>query len=533
MTPRRIAALGLGALLALLFALTRFGADESARDTVQVELGFARSAGERARAFDENLLTALEHNYFNDELRRRLTRPVRRARIDNFWADTCEVRQIDFERFANWHASQNAATDAPLDSTNTPAKFTSSSTGHRIAGLLQSPASGVDLPAAAAYCRAAGGRLPWAEEGESLAAGRDRRLNPPLYAWGDEFDDAAWPYQDAHRNAAQPCGAHPRTDAANGAHDLAGNVMEWSRGRRDAHPLARRPGAHGAPAVRNHARALYALNSSWLEINARTRSHHLGFRCVYDRRPSEKLPWGARPETIAAGGGDYLLGVPGDLQLARVAVLLPQTQWKNARDLVRSANTERGGRRVAVTRCEITRAEYAEFLRDPLARRGFFANANEPKWIDYTPRDWPRQLTRPQLPVSGINWWAADAFARWAGGRLPRDTEWQLFAAGQSANRYPWGDQYQAAAATGDYAQPGVLQCGEAAGDRSANGINDLAGNLSEWTQSVTAERGDYAAWVQGGNWVLPGEPGARSVFGRAVPLNHQSATIGFRVVYD
>jgi len=75
--------------------------------------------------------------------------------------------------------------------------------------------------------------------------------------------------------------------------------------------------------------------------------------------------------------------------------------------------------------------------------------------------------------------------------------------------------------------------CGTAARDHSADGVYDLAGNVSEWTLSLTAEGGDYAAWVQGGNWLLPGRTTARSVFGRPVPLNHRSESIGFRVVYE
>ena len=133
-----------------------------------------------------------------------------------------------------------------------------------------------------------------------------------------------------------------------------------------------------------------------------------------------------------------------------------------------------------------------------------------------------------------MDWWAADAFARWAGGRLPRVEEWQLLAAGPEANPYPWGDDYQAGdAATGDQPHPGPHPCGATARDRNAGGVRDLAGNVSEWTLSVTAERGGYAAWVQGGNWLLPGKTTARSVFGRPVPLNHRSETIGFRVVYE
>ncbi len=520
MTPYRIAAYGLGAMVLVLLLLTRFGSHALDSDMVAVELGFEASRSARARAFDEALLGAMERGHFGDELRRRLDHPAHTAQLDGFHADTCEVRQMDFERFARWRRRNGT----PLAD---PGTVTSTSSGHRIAGLLTSPASGVNYAGAAAYCEAAGGRLPWAEEWEALAVGREGRL----YPWGDRFDDRAWPYQDAHRNASQPCGSHPAAATPEGVRDLAGNVMEWSSGRRAAHTRTPQPGAHGAPAVRAHNRALYALNAAWMNIEPHTRSHHLGFRCVYEQPPKMPLPWGAAPDTVAVAGGAYALGVPQDLRLARVAVLLPKAQQREARTLL---GGDRGTRRIKAGRCEVSRAEYRAFLRHPLVRLGLFANEHEPRGQDYTPQNWDRQLQQPALPVSGVNWWAADAFTRWAGGRLPRVEEWQLLAAGPEANPYPWGDRYEAGhAATGDQPQPGPHRCGAATHDRSPAGVNDLAGNVSEWTLSVTAERGDYAAWVQGGNWLLPGGATARTVFGRPVPLNHRSESIGFRVVYD
>ena len=288
----RLAALGLGVLVLLLLLLTLFGFRGLPGDTVVVELGFEASSSTRAQAFDEALVNALERGHFGAELRRRMDHPARSAHLDGFHADRCEVRQIDFERFARWHERSGAE--------SAPGALFSSSSGHRIAGLLQSPASGVNYVGAATYCAAAGGRLPWAGEWEALAVGRGGRL----YPWGDTFNDDAWPYQDAHRNASQPCGAHPAAATPEGVHDLAGNAMEWSRGRREA--AQPQPGAHGAPAVRATGRAIYALSAAWLPIDPETRSHHLGFRCVYAQPPAirhcrgvpRRNRWRCRPANI-------------------------------------------------------------------------------------------------------------------------------------------------------------------------------------------------------------------------------------------
>ena len=517
--PYHIAIFALGILLLLLLLLTQFGARGLRNDTVQVKLGFATSPSARAQALDIGLLNVLERGHFGVELRQRLDRLPHRVQLAPFWADTCEVQQIDFERFARWQQRSDATPSAP-------SILFSSSTGHRIAGLLHSPASGVNYNTATAYCEAAGGRLPWAEEWEAIAVGHEGRL----YPWGNTFDDSPWPYQSAYRNATQSCALHPQTATPEGVHDLVSNAMEWSQGQRDLPATERQPGAHGASAVRTHGRALYALSAAWLNIKPQTRSHHLGFRCVYPQPPATSLPWGAMPKTTAIAGGNYSVGLPADLRLARVAILLPAAQHRKARDLVDQPHEVR---RLEISRCEVSRDQYRTFLRHPLVQLGLFANEYEPRWQDYTPQNWQQQLQQPELPVSGINWWAADAFARWTGGRLPQAEEWQLLAAGPNANLYPWGNDYIAGnAATGDQTDSGLHPCATMTTD-NASGIYDLAGNLSEWTRSVTAEQGDYAAWVQGGNWLLPGQTTARSVFGRPVPLNHRSDSIGFRVVYD
>ena len=516
-------------------------------DRVTVELGVRSAPDPRARAVDGHVLAAVDSGAFGSELRSRLDRPARTVRLAPFLIDRCEVRQSDFERFAIWFRNGPAA-DRPEGGPPEPEKggggrsdaggvrdpsLVSASAGHRVAGVLDSPATGVDFFGAARYCASAGGRIPWTEELEAAAGGREGRL----YAWGDEFDPGAWPYLHADRNAARPCGSYPPSDSPEGVHDLNANAMEWSAGSLAAPPGVREPAAHGAPAVRSRARALYALNAAWISIPTTTRSHHLGFRCVYDAPlpdPPPERRWGGRAAApVRIDGGEFALGLPPGVRLARLAVVLPESQLRNARRLL--ATSARTPRRLDVGRCEVSRREYRAFLNDPLARAGLFANRREPAGEDYVPRDWARQAEDPDLPVTGVSWWAADAFARWSGGRLPRQEEWLLVATGPDARPYPWGGRYDpGAAVTGELRPPGARPCpGEDPRDASPDGVLHLAGNVSEWTASIAVAGGNYAMWVQGGNWLLPGRGTTRASFGRLVPLNHRSRAIGLRVVYD
>jgi len=160
----------------------------------------------------------------------------------------------------------------------------------------------------------------------------------------------------------------------------------------------------------------------------------------------------------------------------------------------------------AIDTVPVTNGAYQRFMAaggydDPRWwREAGWAHRNEAKLV--APRFWERDgdtwvrtrfgVTEPvpaNEPVVHVSWYEADAYARWAGRRLPTEAEWEKAArfdpATGRSRRFPWGDDEP----TPVHANLGQrhlrpAEVGAYPGGVSPLGVRQLIGDVWEWTGS-------------------------------------------------
>lgn len=187
-----------------------------------------------------------------------------------------------------------------------------------------------------------------------------------------------------------------------------------------------------------------------------------------------------------------------------------------------------------IDKYEVTLGEYQKFLEAwKKDKAAVHEHPKARKNKDHTPTDWDLvwsegvQKGRPyrgvrvfeNTPVFNVDYFDAWAYAKWAGRRLPTEQEWEKAARGPKGNLFPWGNDFDAKRAnTGADLAGGPdnpasgrsdgfslwAPVGSVRGDRSFYGAMDMAGNVSEWTDSFDAMTDfptEQVPVVRGGSW--------------------------------
>jgi formylglycine-generating enzyme required for sulfatase activity len=167
-----------------------------------------------------------------------------------------------------------------------------------------------------------------------------------------------------------------------------------------------------------------------------------------------------------------------------------------------------------ISKYEVTIGQYRKFWKQMRAKGDkAYAHPKQPADIDptHTPMDWDRtqesaaaasqvledgHLFTDDYPVFNVTFWDAYAYAKWAGGRLPTEEEWEKAARGTDGRLYPWGNTFDdpKRANTGKESEDanknktgGYLRWAPVnahPGDDSPYHVRNMAGNVCEWTGS-------------------------------------------------
>jgi formylglycine-generating enzyme required for sulfatase activity len=129
-----------------------------------------------------------------------------------------------------------------------------------------------------------------------------------------------------------------------------------------------------------------------------------------------------------------------------------------------------------IDKFEVTNADFAQFVE----ATGYQTDAEKAE----SSKNWRDDAEgKDNHPVVRVSWNDAVAYCEWVGKRLPTEAEWEKAARGTDGWMYPWGDEWDPSKANvKDTGLRGTAAVGSFGAGASPYGVEDMAGNVWEWT---------------------------------------------------
>jgi iron(II)-dependent oxidoreductase len=331
----------------------------------------------------------------------------------------------------------------------------------------------------------------------------DRGINPPLW----ELGHSAFFYEFFLLRACD--GIAPRMPGYDDIWDSF-EVQHRERWRKDVVP--------GRQAALDYYRGIFEEVRERLEKRDLTPEEHYLYKYVifHQHMHIESLIWARQtlgyqaPSSIA---GSPLDGNRGDLA-AEGDVVLPQGSCfigmpGDSPDFATTGfafDNEKPGFKAdveefAISTTLVSNGEFLEFVESGAYSDGKAWSHGGRRWLESGHRHpvyWRRasgggwewrcfDRWRPlplEEPVLHVSFWEAEAFARWAGRRLPTEREWEAAARGTGGRMFPWGESMEPERVDMDCLAPHRAPVGGLAGGATPDGCLQMIGTAWEWTSS-------------------------------------------------
>jgi len=145
-------------------------------------------------------------------------------------------------------------------------------------------------------------------------------------------------------------------------------------------------------------------------------------------------------------------------------------------------------------------------------------------------------------PVVYLSYEDMQAYAEWAGKRLPTEAEWQLAAQGTDNRKWPWGNEFRGTWCNNSFGRPTPVDAFPKGA--SPYGVCDLTGNVWQMTGDMYFNGNYYFTIIRGGSffnpesswWYIKGGPqplDKTQIMLMVSPGFDRSETVGFRCVKD